>query len=141
MQRSTLLALTLSTLLALAACAPQQGAVAPTQPAAAPPSTAEAAPPSQATQPTEAPQPATAPTEPTATPSGPAIPQMQPKGGIRKSSSNYKGKLSLWVLGYTPGNQFATPFDLAVAQFEADNPDIDVEIIGALRPMMRDSPS
>lgn len=130
MQRSTLLALTLSTLLALAACAPQQGAVAPTQPAAAPPSTAEAAPPSQATQPTEAPQPATAPTEPTATPSGPAIPQMQPKGGIRKSSSNYKGKLSLWVLGYTPGNQFATPFDLAVAQFEADNPDIDVEIIG-----------
>jgi multiple sugar transport system substrate-binding protein len=36
----------------------------------------------------------------------------------------------LWVLGYTPGNAFANPFDNAVAQFMADNPDIKVEITG-----------
>jgi multiple sugar transport system substrate-binding protein len=58
------------------------------------------------------------------------IPPASPKGGIRKSSSDYKGTLNLWVLGYTPGNQFANPFDLAVAQFKADNPDIQVDITG-----------
>jgi len=52
------------------------------------------------------------------------------KGGVRKSASGYKGSLNLWVLGYTPGNQFANPFDLAVAQFMADNPAIKVEITG-----------
>ncbi len=52
------------------------------------------------------------------------------KGGIRKSASAYKGTLNLWVLGYTPGNAFANPFDNAVAQFMADNPNIKVEITG-----------
>lgn len=52
------------------------------------------------------------------------------KGGIRKSTSGYKGTLNLWVLGYTPGNAFANPFDNAVAQFMADNPDIKVDITG-----------
>lgn len=73
-----------------------------------------------------------APAAPAATevPPTAVIPPASPKGGIRKSSSTYQGVLNLWVLGYTPGNQFANPFDLAVAQFEADNPAIDVQITG-----------
>ena len=34
------------------------------------------------------------------------------------------------MLGYTPGNAFANPFDNAIAQFMVDNPDIKVEITG-----------
>ncbi len=73
-----------------------------------------------------------APAQPAATdtPAPAPIPAASPKGGLRKSASGYKGTLNLWVLGYTPGNQFANPFDLAIAQFEADNPDINVEITG-----------
>jgi len=52
------------------------------------------------------------------------------KGGIRQSQSGYQGTLTLWVLGYTPGNAFANPFDNAVAQFMVDNPDIRVDITG-----------
>ena len=78
-----------------------------------------------------APAPAAEPAaaEPTATPAPPPPPR-EAKGGIRKSESGYAGSLNLWVLGYTPGNQFANPFDNAVAQFMADNPDIQVEITG-----------
>lgn len=60
----------------------------------------------------------------------PAMPAPEAKGGIRKSESGYEGTLNLWVLGYTAGNQFAIPFDMAVAQFMADNPAIKVEITG-----------
>jgi multiple sugar transport system substrate-binding protein len=70
-----------------------------------------------------------APAEPTATPAPPPPPR-EAKGGIRKSESGYQGVLNLWVLGYTPGNQFANPFDNAVAQFMADNPEIEVAITG-----------
>lgn len=112
MKKSNLTTFVIAASIVLAACA------APPAPAPAPvekPAEATAAP--QAAAPTEAPKVA-------------VIPPASPKGGIRKSSSDYKGTLNLWVLGYTPGNQFANPFDLAVAQFEADNPDIDVEITG-----------
>lgn len=69
--------------------------------------------------------------EPTAAPpEANVVPIPEAKGGIRKSDSGYEGVLNLWVLGYTPGNQFALPFDMAVAQFMADNPDIQVEITG-----------
>ena len=63
-------------------------------------------------------------------PTQPPIPARAAKGGIRKSTSGYKGTLNLWVLGYTPGGAFANPFDNAVAQFAADNPDIKVDITG-----------
>ena len=59
-----------------------------------------------------------------------AAPKRTAKGGIRKSTSGYKGTLNLWVLGYTPGNAFANPFDNAVEQFMADNPDIKVVLTG-----------
>ncbi|PJF48465.1 MAG: sugar ABC transporter substrate-binding protein [Chloroflexi bacterium] len=95
----------------LSACA---APVAPTAPAAP-----------QAPAATEASAPAA-----TQAPAAPQAPAATPKGGLRKSNSGYKGTLNLWVLGYTPGNQFANPFDLAIAQFEADNPDINVEITG-----------
>ncbi len=90
--------------------------------------------------PTAAPAPATsAPTAaPTAAsvsaatvaPTQPPLPKRTAKGGIRKSSSNFKGTLNLWVLGYTPGNAFANPFDNAVDQFMIDNPDIKVAMTG-----------
>ncbi|HZQ05351.1 MAG TPA: sugar ABC transporter substrate-binding protein [Anaerolineae bacterium] len=104
--------------LALAACAAPA-----TQPTSAPPTLAGA-------------QPTTAAAQPTAAGAATAVPSPAPtvartaKGGIRKSNSGYKGTLSLWVLGYTPGNAFANPFDNAVAQFMTDNPDIKVEITG-----------
>ncbi|MBI4673063.1 MAG: sugar ABC transporter substrate-binding protein [Chloroflexi bacterium] len=112
-------------MLALAACG------TPPQPTAAPPTAAPA-------QPTAAPaQPTTAPAQPTAASGPTAVPTPKPtveraaKGGdMRVSKSGYKGALSLWVLGYTPGNAFANPFDNAVAQFMKDNPDIKVEITG-----------
>jgi multiple sugar transport system substrate-binding protein len=94
----------------LIACAP---APAPA-PTAAPPTKAMAA------EPTKAPAATVAP----------AAPPRTAKGGIRKSTSGYKGTLNLWVLGYTPGNAFANPFDNAVAQFMADNPDIKVDMTG-----------
>src|SRR5581483_9987316 len=104
--------------LALAACAAPA-----TQPTSAPPTLAGA-------------QPTTAAAQPTAAGAATAVPSPAPTvartatGGIRKSNSGYKGTLSLWVLGYTPGNAFANPFDNAVAQFMTDNPDIKVEITG-----------
>jgi len=107
------------------ACAP-----APTPaPTAAPPTAAPAAPTTAAPAATTAPAPATAAAATTA-PTVAATPVRTAKGGIRKSSSGYKGTLNLWVLGYTPGNAFANPFDNAVTQFMADNPDIKVEITG-----------
>lgn len=116
-------AVAVALVLALAACAP---AAQPT-----------AAPPTAAGQPTSAgAQPTTAAAQPTAASGATAAPTPAPtvartaKGGIRKSNSGYKGTLSLWVLGYTPGNAFANPFDNAVAQFMTDNPDIKVEITG-----------
>lgn len=89
-----------------------------------------------AAQPTSAP-PTAAPAQPTAAAGqATAVPTPKPtveraaKGGIRKSTSTYKGDLNLWVLGYTPGNAFANPFDNAVEQFMKDNPDINVTITG-----------
>jgi multiple sugar transport system substrate-binding protein len=109
---------------ALIACAP-----APTPaPTAAPPTAAPAAPTTGAA-PTSAPAPTTGAAATTA-PTAAATPARTAKGGIRKSTSGYKGTLNLWVLGYTPGNAFANPFDNAVAQFMKDNPDIKVDITG-----------
>jgi multiple sugar transport system substrate-binding protein len=49
---------------------------------------------------------------------------------LRVSKSGYQGTLSYWVLGYTPGNQFAIPMERAVAKFMEANPDIKVELVG-----------
>lgn len=103
--RSSLLVLLLIASLVLSACA-----VTPAAPAAAP---AEAAP-------AEA-----APAE--AAPAEAAAPASD---DIRVSTSGFEGVLNYWVLGFTPGNQFATPMETAVAAFEAANPGIDVELIG-----------
>lgn len=134
--------LALAVMLTLAACSappaptPVPPTAAPAQPTAAP------AQPTTAAQPTAAPAqatsaPAAATTAPQATAAAPAVsPTPAPtvarsaKGGIRKSNSGYKGTLNVWVLGYTPGNNFANPFDNASAQFMADNPDIKIEITG-----------
>lgn len=105
-------------MLTLAACG---GGAA--QPTSAPPTAAPA-------QPTVAPAQPTAATAATAAPSPAPTVARTAKGGIRKSTSTYKGELNLWVLGYTPGNAFANPFDNAVAQFMQDNPDIKVTITG-----------
>jgi multiple sugar transport system substrate-binding protein len=96
---------------------------------AAEPTTAPAAP--AAAEPTAAP----APAEPTAAPAADAptaapAPAEPAAGDIRVSTSGFQGTLNYWVLGYTPGNQFAIPMERAVAAFEAANPGIDVEIIG-----------
>ena len=132
-----LAALILVALAALAvACggqsAPATQPAAPAQPAAAQPTAAQAAAPKQeAPKATEAMKATDAPKAAQPTTAAAAAPApSQAKGGLRKSASGYKGDLNLWVLGYTPGNQFANPFDLAVAQFMADNPDIKVSITG-----------
>lgn len=110
----------------LIACAP-----APTPaPTAAPPTAAPAAPTTAGAAPTAAPAAPTAAAAATTAPTSAAPPPRTAKGGIRKSTSGYKGTLNLWVLGYTPGNAFANPFDNAVEQFMKDNPDIKVDITG-----------
>ena len=120
----------------LAACGGDAApAPAPTKAAAAAPTTAAAtkAPePTKAAEPTKAPAaaPTTAPAAGAATPTAGPAPARTAKGGLRKSASGYKGTLNLWVLGYTAGNAFANPFDNAIVQFMADNPDIKVEITG-----------
>ncbi|MFN8499042.1 MAG: sugar ABC transporter substrate-binding protein [Anaerolineae bacterium] len=129
-----LAALILVALVALAAaCAGQSAPAAqpaqPAQPAAAQPTAPPAAAKQEAPKATDAPKAAEAP-KATEAPKAAAPAPAQAKGGLRKSNSGYKGDLNLWVLGYTPGNQFANPFDLAVAQFMADNPDIKVNITG-----------
>jgi multiple sugar transport system substrate-binding protein len=69
--------------------------------------------------------------EATAVPTPVPTIEREAKGGeMRVSDSGYQGTLNLWVLGYTPGNAFANPFDNAVEQFEKDNPGINVEITG-----------
>ncbi len=119
-----ILLIALVAIAALIACAP-----APTPaPTAAPPTAAPAGP-TTAAAPTSAPAPTTGAAATTA-PTAAATPTRTAKGGIRKSTSGYKGTLNLWVLGYTPGNAFANPFDNAVAQFMKDNPDIKVDITG-----------
>lgn len=128
-----LAALILVALVALAAaCAGQPAPAAqPAAPAPAQPTAAPAAAKQEAPKATEAPKAAEAPKATEAPKAAAAAPApAQAKGGLRKSTSGYKGDLNLWVLGYTPGNQFANPFDLAVAQFMADNPDIKVNITG-----------
>ncbi len=112
-------ALALLAVIALAACA-----TPPAQVTSAPPTAAAAQPTTAAAQPTAAAGQATAVPTPKPTVERAA------KGGIRKSTSTYKGDLNLWVLGYTPGNAFANPFDNAVEQFMKDNPDIQVTITG-----------
>ncbi len=112
----------------LIACAAPTAAPAPTT-APAPATSAPA--PTSAPAATKAPAPTTASgAVPTVAPTSPPPPPRTAKGGIRKSTSGYKGTLNLWVLGYTPGNAFANPFDNAVAQFMVDNPDIKVQITG-----------
>ena len=114
-----------------APAAPTAAQAAPTEaPAAAQPTQAPAAtqvPAAAATTAGAAAPAATAATSPTP---APPPPERTAKGGIRKSTSTYKGDLNLWVLGYTPGNAFANPFDNAISQFMADNPDIKVNITG-----------
>lgn len=110
--------LAVAALMTLAACA---GTTAPVT--SAPPTAASSQPTAAAGQPTAAGAATVAPSP------APTVVRTA-KGGIRKSSSGYKGTLNLWVLGYTPGNQFANPFDNAITQFMADNPDIKVEITG-----------
>lgn len=118
-------ALFLALAVILIACAtPAQQPAAPSAPSGAQPTAAAA-------------QPTTAAAQPTAAAGATAVPTPKPtveraaKGGdVRVSKSGYKGPLNLWVLGYTPGNAFANPFDNAVAQFEKENPDIQVEITG-----------
>lgn len=126
MKRTFLLVALIALAAIVLACAP-----APTPaPTAAPPTAAPAAPTTASAAPTTAaPAPTTAAAA-TAAPTTAATPVRTAKGGIRKSSSGYKGTLNLWVLGYTPGNAFANPFDNAVTQFMADNPDIKVDITG-----------
>jgi multiple sugar transport system substrate-binding protein len=123
MKRQPVLLLLLALVsLVLAAC----GGAPAAQPTAAPAPAATAAP--APAEPTAAP----APAEPTAAPA-PAEPTAAPPAAaddIRVSSSGFQGTLNYWVLGYTPGNQFAIPMERAVAAFEAANPGIDVEIIG-----------
>ncbi|MBI5877871.1 MAG: extracellular solute-binding protein [Chloroflexi bacterium] len=125
MKKLTFVALAIA-LMAIVACGATPTA-APTMAPAAAPTTA-----AQPTKPPAVPTmaPAAATTAPAAAVTPAAPPKPVAKGGLRKSASGYKGSLNLWVLGYTPGNQFANPFDLAVAQFMADNPDIKVEITG-----------
>lgn len=105
-------------MLAIVACTPTA------QPTSAPPTAAAAQPTAAAAQPTAAAG------QPTAVPTPKPTVERAAKGGIRKSSSTYKGDLNLWVLGYTPGNAFANPFDNAIEQFNKDNPDIHVVITG-----------
>lgn len=98
-------------------------------PAAVAPTAAPAGQPTAvAAQPTAA---ATAAADATTVPTPKPTVERTAKGGdVRVTKSDYKGPLNLWVLGYTPGNAFANPFDNAVEQFEKDNPGITVEITG-----------
>ncbi|MSP12094.1 MAG: sugar ABC transporter substrate-binding protein [Chloroflexi bacterium] len=110
-------------------------AAAPTATTAPPAPTKAAAAPAATTAPAPTTAPAAAATTApaaaaTIAPTAAATPVRTAKGGIRKSSSAYKGTLNLWVLGYTPGNAFANPFDNAVSQFMIDNPDVKVVITG-----------
>lgn len=102
--RSSLLLLVLIASLVLSACA-----VAPTTPAATSAEEAVAEAPAE---------------EAAAEDAAPA------SDDIRISTSGYQGVLNYWVLGYTPGNQFAVPMEVAVEAFEAANPGIDVELVG-----------
>ncbi len=126
MQKSKLMAMMATTAIVLAACATPSPAPAPTAvPKAAEPTKAPAP-----AQPTAAPAPTAVPKAPEPT-KAPPPPDRGGKGGpVRVSKSGYKGTLNLWVLGYTPGNAFANPFDNAVAQFMKDNPDIKIDITG-----------
>jgi multiple sugar transport system substrate-binding protein len=122
----TLFALVIAIALLVACAAPTpEPTKAPPTAAPAPTKAPEATKPAATTAPTQA----AAATKPAAT-TVPATPVRTAKGGIRKSTSGYKGTLNLWVLGYTPGNPFATPFDNAIAQWTVENPDIKVDITG-----------
>jgi multiple sugar transport system substrate-binding protein len=119
----------------LAACGGQPTTTRqPTAAPAAQPTTAPAAEPTAvpAAEPTAAPaaEPTAAPAaEPTTSAEATAAPAAA-EGDLRVSKSGYQGTLSYWVLGYTPGNQFAIPMERAVAKFMEANPDIKVEIVG-----------
>ncbi len=111
------------TLIAIA-CAPAA------QPTSAPPTAASAQPTAVPAQPTAAPQATAAPAATQVPTPKPTVERTAKGGDVRVSKSGYKGTLNLWVLGYTPGNAFANPFDNAVAQWKIENPDIQVEITG-----------
>ena len=113
--------------LMLFACSPAATTAPTSAPAAQPTATRAAA--AATSAPTTAAAATSAPAA-TVAPTAAPLPPRTAKGGIRKSASGYKGTLNLWVLGYTPGNAFANPFDNAVTQFMTDNPDIKVEITG-----------
>ncbi len=122
---SVALLLALVSTLLLAACGGAPAAQ-PTSPPAEPTAAPAAEQPTQAPAATEAPAATAAPAAPAAT----EAPAAGAEDDIRVSSSGYQGTLSYWVLGFTPGNQFATPMEQAVAKFEEANPGIDVELIG-----------
>lgn len=136
MQRRSFAVLLLAMVMALvlAAC----GGAPAAQPTTAPaePPTAAAEQPTQAPAATEAAPAATeAPAATAAATTAPAAgateaPATSGADDFRVSDSGFQGTLSYWVLGFTPGNQFATPMEQAVAKFEEANPGIDVEIIG-----------
>jgi multiple sugar transport system substrate-binding protein len=134
MKRGTFALLFALLALVLAACggAPAaQPTSAPAEPTAAPAAT-EA--PTAAAAATEAPAATEAATEAATTaPAATEAATTAPAAGeddLRVSDSGFQGTLSYWVLGFTPGNQFATPMEQAVAKFEEANPGIDVELIG-----------
>jgi multiple sugar transport system substrate-binding protein len=129
----------------LAACG--GGSATTTQPTAAPAAEATAAPAAEATAAPAAEATAAPAAETTAAPAaeataapaaeatapadtGRATTDTTAAGDLRVSKSGYQGTLSYWVLGYTPGNQFAIPMERAVAKFMEANPDIKVEIVG-----------
>lgn len=122
----TVMAIACATPAAQVTSQPPTAAAQPTA-AAAQPTAAAAQPTAAAAQPTAAAAAGTATTVPTPKPT---VERTSKGGDVRVSKSGYKGNLNLWVLGYTPGNAFANPFDNAVAQFMKDNPDITVEITG-----------
>lgn len=126
MQRFRTLSFAAAAAMFVAAC----GQAAPAAPTAQPPAATEAPKPTEAPKATDTPAAAAAAAATATVPPKPT-PERSVKGGtFRKSDSGYKGVLNLWVLGYTPGNAFANPFDNAVAQFVKENPDIQVDITG-----------
>lgn len=118
-----ILLLALVAALVLAACGGTPAAQPTTAPAEPPTAAPAAEQPTQAPAATAAAPAAPAATEATAAPAA-------SEGDIRTSSSGFSGMLSYWVLGFTPGNQFAIPMERAVAKFMEANPEIKVEIIG-----------
>ncbi len=128
MKRGTFALLLMALVAMLLAACGGAPAAQPTTPPAEPTAAPAAEQPTQAPAATEAAPEAPAATE--AAPEATTAPAATGEDDFRVSNSGFQGTLSYWVLGYTPGNQFAIPMEQAVAKFEEANPGIDVEIIG-----------